>query len=134
MNTKLLKNIVSFAVIMTVIVPVFAFALNANAQVDNLLWGKQQANIENGLGLGNEDPRIIAASVVNIMLGFLGIIAVLIILLGGFKWMTAGGNEDSVGEAKKMMGAGVIGLVIVLASFGLAQFVINALYDATGAA
>lgn len=135
MNTKLLKNIVSFAVIMTVIVPVFALALTANAQgtPDNLLWGNQQTNVETNLGLGNKDPRIIAASVVNIMLGFLGIIAVLIILLGGFKWMTAGGNEDSVGEAKKMMGAGVIGLVIVLASFGLAQFVINALYDATGA-
>ena len=80
-----------------------------------------------------KDPRVIAASVVNIMLGFLGIIAVLIILLGGFKWMTAGGNEDAVAQAKKMMTAGVIGLVIVLASFGLAQFVINALYDATGA-
>ena len=132
MNTKLLKNIASLAMIMVVVVPMLTLAFTANAQ-DNLLWGKQQTNVESSLGLGNEDPRQIAASVVNIMLGFLGIIAVLIILLGGFKWMTAGGNEDSVGEAKKMMGAGVIGLIIVLASFGLAQFVINALYSATGA-
>jgi hypothetical protein len=130
-----LNNIVSFiGILFLLVVPVFAFTLSANAQVDNLLWGNQQTNIENGLGLGNEDPRVIAASVVNIMLGFLGIIAVLIILFGGFKWMTAGGNEDAIDQAKKMMTAGVIGLVIVLAAFGLAQFVINALYDATGAA
>ncbi|MDO8261364.1 MAG: hypothetical protein Q7T50_07810, partial [Candidatus Magasanikbacteria bacterium] len=84
-------------------------------------------------GLGNTDPREMAGSVINIVLGFLGVIAVLIILLGGFKWMTAGGNEDGIGEAKQMIGAGVIGLVIILAAFGIAQFVINALYNATGA-
>jgi hypothetical protein len=65
------------------------------------------------------------------MLGFLGIIAVLLILLGGFKWMTAAGNEDKVGEAKRMIGAGVIGLIIIMASFGIANFVINAVYKAT---
>ena len=132
---RIFKNLVcSLGVLFLIIVPVFSFALTANAQVDNLLWGNQQDNINTTLGLGNEDPRVIASSVVNVLLGFLGIIAVLIILFGGFKWMTAGGNEDAVAQAKKMMGAGVIGLVIVLASFGLAQFVIQALYDATGAA
>ena len=56
----------------------------------------------------------------------------IIILLGGFKWMTAGGNEDKVGEAKKLIIAGVIGLIIILASWGIATFVINALVSATG--
>ena len=134
MKKKLFKNFISLAVIMLIITPVFAIALTANAQdSDNLLWGGTSENVETALGLGNTDPREMAASVVNVLLGFLGIIAVLIILMGGFKWMTAGGNEDGVSEAKKMITAGVIGLVIVLASWGLAQFVINALYDATGA-
>jgi amino acid transporter len=66
-------------------------------------------------------------------LGFLGIIAVVIILFGGFRWMTAAGNEDQVSTAKKMIGAGVIGLIIILMAFGIAQFVLNALYNATGA-
>jgi TRAP-type C4-dicarboxylate transport system permease small subunit len=83
-------------------------------------------------GLGEKDPREIAASIINIMLGFLGILAVVIILIGGFKWMTAAGNEDQVGEAKKIIVAGIIGLVIILASWGIASFVLNSLLDATG--
>lgn len=82
--------------------------------------------------LGNKDPREIAASIVNILLGFLGILAVIIILIGGFKWMTAAGNEDQVGEAKKIIVAGIIGLVIILASWGIASFVLNNLLQATG--
>jgi hypothetical protein len=51
--------------------------------------------------------------------------------LGGFKWMTAGGNEDKVGEAKKLIVAGIIGLVIILGSFAIATFVLTQLTAAT---
>ena len=129
------KNFAALVIIMLIIIPVFTVALSANAQsnADNMLWGGLEGNVKSGTGLGNTDPREMAAQVINIMLGFLGIIAVVIILLGGFKWMTAAGNEDKIGEAKKMIGAGVIGLVIILAAFGIAQFVLNAIYGATGA-
>ena len=135
MRTKISKKVAVITILMLTIVPVFALTLNANAQTeaDPLLWGGLETNIDDRIGLGNEDPRTMAAAVVRIVLGFLGIIAVLIILMGGFKWMTAGGNEDKIGEAKKLLAAGVIGLIIILMAFGLAQFVIQALYDATGA-
>lgn len=80
--------------------------------------------------LGNQDPRQTIANIINIILGFLGILAVAIILYGGFKWMTAAGNEDQIGEAKKIITAGVIGLVIILAAWGIAAFVLNALTNA----
>ena len=87
--------------------------------------------IQGKTGLGVKDPRTIAANVINILLGFLGIIAVVLILAGGFMWMTAAGNEDKVAQAKKVMSAGVIGLIIVLAAFGIAKFVVDALVGAT---
>lgn len=113
----------------------FAAVPEAGAQsgADNMLWGGYQGEVQNRTGLGNEDPRSMISSVVNVLLGFLGIIAVLIILYGGFLWMTAAGNDDKIGKAKKMIAAGVIGLIIILMAFGLAQFIINALYNATGA-
>jgi len=77
------------------------------------------------------DVRNVAASVVNIVLGFLGIIAVIIILAGGFKWMTAGGNEDKVGEARQMIIQGVIGLVVIFAAWAIASFVVGQLKEAT---
>ena len=123
---------------------VFSFALASQvyALSENSAWGSYwegnkdvikdaQEAVGNNTGLGNTDPREIAAKVVNIILGFLGIIAVILILVGGFMWMTAAGNEDKTGTAKKVMAAGAIGLVIVLAAFGIAKFVISALITAT---
>jgi hypothetical protein len=85
-------------------------------------------------GLGERDLQDIIVSIINIALSFLGIIAVVVILIGGFTWMTAGGNEDRVDTAKKMIFAGIIGLAIVLSAYAIAQFAISSLVDATGGA
>ncbi len=112
-----------------------AFSVSpAHAVSGNLnLWGDNynDEDFSNDTGLGQRDPRAIVASVIRVILGFLGIVAVIIILLGGFKWMTAGGNEDKVAEARKLIVSGIIGLVIIMAAFGIAQFVINSLMKAT---
>jgi hypothetical protein len=79
----------------------------------------------------NTLPNTIAIFI-NVILGFLGIVAFIIILLGGFKWMTSGGDEEKIGEAKKLMGAGVVGMAIVLASWAIASFVIAQLAKGTG--
>lgn len=83
------------------------------------------------LGMGNQDIRVTIASVIRVLMGLLGIVAVVIILIGGFTWMTAGGNEEKVGEAKKWIFSGVIGLAIILSAYALATFVINSLVTAT---
>lgn len=82
-------------------------------------------------GLGTQDLKETITSVVNVLMGFLGIIAVIVILLGGFKWMTAGGGEDKIDEAKKLIGAGIVGLVIILAAYAIATYVINTISSAT---
>ena len=82
-------------------------------------------------GLGTSDVRSTIAQIIRVAMGLLGIVAVVIILIGGFKWMTAGGNEDQVGEAKKWIFSGVIGLVIILSAYALASFIITQLVQAT---
>lgn len=82
-------------------------------------------------GLGTRDLKSTITQVLNVLLGFLGIIAVLIILLGGFKWMTAMGEEEKVGEAKKLISAGIVGLIILLAAYAIAKYVIETIYTAT---
>jgi hypothetical protein len=92
-------------------------------------WGddSKKNSIQKITGLGERDPRNLAASLINILLGFLGIIAVVIILYGGFVWMTAGGNEDKVSQARKILIAGIIGLIISLADFAIANFILTQL-------
>ena len=82
-------------------------------------------------GLGSKDIRVTIASIIKTAMGLLGIVAVVIILIGGFKWMTAGGNEEQVGEAKSWIFSGVIGLAIILSAYALATYVINSLVTAT---
>lgn len=107
----------------------FFFPSDALAQTD---FGIQDVN-QSELGLGGGDLRLIVIRVINAILGFLGIIAVLITLYGGYMYMTAGGNEEKVEQAKKILINGAIGLVIIFASFAITRFVINKLADATGA-
>ena len=107
---------------------VFALtALPALAQIDTGL------NYGTFTGLGTNDLREGVMNVVNVLLGFLGILAIIIILWGGFRWLTSGGNEEKVGEAKKIITAGIIGLVIIFTSYAIATFVITQLIQATGA-
>ena len=122
MRLKLLKNLLAFALISAIIFPCFIIGLTALAQGPNL--GFQYANSLDLPG-SNEDPRDVAVNIVRYLMTFLGIIAVVVILFGGFKWMTAGGNEDRVAEAKKLIVAGIIGLIIILASFAIVQFIVG---------
>jgi hypothetical protein len=70
-------------------------------------------------------------SIVNLVLTFLGGIAVLLFLYGGFKWFTSQGNSDQIDAAKKIMGSAVVGLAIIFASYAAAQYIITQLYDRT---
>lgn len=127
---KILRVLAVVAVALTIASPFLAAPIPVSAGMTiNDLTGGHDASA----GLGTKDPRDIAASIIGIILGFLGIIAVVIILIGGFKWMTAAGNEEGVEEAKKIIIAGVIGLAIVLAAWGIASFVLNSLISATNA-
>lgn len=111
----------------------FSHTANAQALTKDELFGGTQTGEEfastAGLGSGNLMDTI--TSIIRIALGFLGIIAVVIILLGGFKWMASGGNEDKVKKAKQLIYSGIIGLVIVLSAYAIASFVIDQLANAT---
>lgn len=95
-------------------------------------FGLNPLNSELSGTLGNADLRVTVGKLINVALSLLGVIAVVIILAGGFKWMTAGGNDDKVAEARKMIFSGIIGLAIILSSWAIALFVLNRLRDATG--
>ena len=108
----------------TVVAIALAAPFMALAQVNNA----QDANIPTAFGLGtNTDVRGAVVKVVAYILSFLGLIAVLIVLYGGFQWMTAAGNEEKVTSARATLTAGLIGLVIVLAAYALTQFVISSI-------
>ncbi|NMB48636.1 hypothetical protein GYA13_04325 [Candidatus Kuenenbacteria bacterium] len=77
------------------------------------------------VGLGTSDLRNTAVGVIQSLLGILGILALVIVLIGGFKWMTSAGNEEGVSSAKKTIAAGIVGLAIILFAYAIVSFVFN---------
>lgn len=128
------KFLVAFAMFLFVLTPALIFLTPMSVTAgDDKFWGDGNKDaVGDLLDLPEEDPRIVIAGIINVILGFLGILAVIIILLGGFKWMTAGGNEEKVEEAKKLIISGAIGLVIIISAWAIATFIIDAIYSAAG--
>ncbi|MFA6428551.1 MAG: hypothetical protein WCW02_03350 [Candidatus Buchananbacteria bacterium] len=89
-------------------------------------------NYVSSLNLGTADLFTTVINAVNWVLSLLVLIAVIIILYGGFVWMTAGGNDDKISSAKGTISAGVIGLIIILAAYAIASFVITQFSGITG--
>lgn len=82
--------------------------------------------------LGSADLLTTIGTIIKIILGLLGVLFLVLTIYSGFLWMTAGGNEKQLDRAKKMLINAVVGIVIILFSFGITSFIINALQDATG--
>ena len=102
----------------------------ASKALDTTL-GLSNGNVGSATGLGTQDVRQTIGKIINVALSLLGVIVLVIIIYGGFLWMTAGGNDEKVGEAKKWIFGGIIGLVIILSAYAIATFVISNLVNAT---
>lgn len=122
-----MKGLISATMAAAMALPMLAMAQGA-VTTDELLPPEIGTNI----GTGTTDVRITIARIIRTAMSLLGIIAVLIILYGGFKWMTGGGSDEAVGDAKKIITAGIVGLVIILTAYAIASFVISSLVSATG--
>jgi len=124
---KILSFVLSLFVMGMLIMPVVALAQDPVGGTNDVLG----INYGTASGLGTKDIRDTIARIINVALGLLGIVAVVIILIGGFEWMTAGGNEEKTGEARNRILAGIIGLAIILSAYAIATFVVNSLRTAT---
>ncbi|HCC22650.1 TPA: hypothetical protein DF272_00520 [Candidatus Falkowbacteria bacterium] len=83
-------------------------------------------------GAPANDLPVIIGNIINVVLGFLGVVLVLIVIYGGFKYMTSGGEDKGAKEGKQWIINGIIGLVIVLSAYAITTFVVSRLATATG--
>jgi len=91
----------------------------------------------NGMGYKIEDPKDMdtlgiefTKLIVQYILGFLGVIFLVLVIIGGYQWMTAGGNEESITKAKKRIINATIGIVIVLGAYIITDFIFMSIITA----
>ncbi|MFA5124955.1 MAG: LamG-like jellyroll fold domain-containing protein [Patescibacteria group bacterium] len=71
---------------------------------------------------GTASLGVIIGRILQVLFGLLGVVVVLLIIYGGFIWMTAGGDPDKVNKAKKTIYNAIIGLVIIFSAFAITSF------------
>jgi len=94
------------------------------ALADNSLINSQEGFDElGGIFSGQpEDIRITVAKMINIALGFLGVIFIGLTVFAGFQYMTSGGNQEKTSHAVGLLKNAVIGLLIILAAWSITRY------------
>lgn len=88
-------------------------------------------NVERNSGLGNANPQEVAANIISWVLSFLAVLALVLVVYGGFIWMFSRGNEEEVKKAKDILSGALFGLIIILASYGLTAYIFENVVNVT---
>jgi hypothetical protein len=131
-----MKKIISFLILVGV---ALVFMPHASAQ---LLGGDALKQMSDTAGTvrhfagfsSNASVGGIIAAIIRAILSLLAAIFLVLMILSGFKWMTAAGNEEQVKKAQETIKSALIGLVIVLAAYAITYYVFTYLPFSGGAA
>ncbi len=90
------------------------------AQIDS---GVDATGVDRTSGFGDKDS--VAQNVINLLLWIVGVASVLMLIWGGIRYITSGGNSNHVTAAKNTILYAVIGLAVALLAGVIVNFVIN---------
>lgn len=130
-NMKRCKNIIYF-------LPILVFTKIAQANIldtDVKNDVTQQTNVfKTNAGFGLSNIGNISETVITAFLSLLGLIFLILMIIAGYSWMTAAGDESKVSYAKETMKRAVIGLLITVAAYTITYFVFSNIdFGPTGA-
>lgn len=119
------KLLVVLALLATAAVPTVSFASTGTNWLEKANEGGLNTIGEQAYDTTNAPRSVqqIIASIIKVILGFLGIIFVVLLIIGGFRYMTSGGSEEKVQEAVKQIRNAVIGLVIIICAYAITRFI-----------
>lgn len=118
--TKSIRNSIVSAIGLAL---TFVGVMPAHAQIGGAFF-KNEA----GTGIGATTKAGIGEAVItiiNYVLGFLGLVAVVLIIYGGILMVTSAGNEEGVTKAKKIITWSAVGIVLIILSYSIVQFITN---------
>ena len=76
---------------------------------------------------GNVDLQITVRNILNVVFTMVGVIAVIMVIIGGINYTTSQGDPEKIKKAKSTILYGIIGLIISLLAFAIVSFVLNSL-------
>ena len=80
-----------------------------------------------GSGVGAEIIAELIANALKITFSLAGLVLLGMLILGGFEWMSSGGNQETYAKAQKRITNALIGFVIYMAVFAIISYLLPAL-------
>jgi lysylphosphatidylglycerol synthetase-like protein (DUF2156 family) len=112
------------------IVQVSALVLTFVLALAPIAFAQFQTPSSGGTGLPNDTSvSSFILKIINIALTVAGLIAVLFLIIGGFRYITSAGNEETAEQAKKIIINAIIGIVVIILSFVIVRVISNALVN-----
>lgn len=126
------KTVIRFGLVFATVFCIFTSFHHASAQTTSVENAAVPITagldvIEKPLGLPKEDVRVVIARIIRVALGLIGIIMVVLLMYGGYLWMSAGGNNEQISKAQQVLKNAAIGLAIILSSYAITIFVMRVL-------
>ena len=126
--SKKLKNIL----ISTLTVAVMVFGVSIIYQTGNTeIAGAVNSEITSGMNATSAgtstptDANVVIKNVTNIMFFIIGAVSVIMLIYGGIRYTTSGGNTNSVTAAKNTVIYSIVGLVISILAYAIVNFVVT---------
>lgn len=133
MKKFLIKTQLIIAVLAGVLVLATPVMVSAQNNKDAVCKGIALTGGDCNADSGTELNKVIEG-VINVVSALVGIVAVVMIMIGGFKYITSGGDSNSVNGAKNTILYALVGLVIVALAQVIVQFTLRKVDNTTPAA
>ena len=104
------------------------------ALADSTLINSQtllQESTAGNYGSKPRDIKVVIVSIIKVILTFLAILVVVLMIAAGFKYMMSQGNETKMKEALGQIQALAVGLIIILAAWGITSYLLKWIVCAT---
>ncbi len=104
----------------------FSGTVMANHQSLNKA-GRHLNTVTGKAGIQKKEIEVFVGDLIKALLQVVGLIFFILMVYGGFQWLTARGNDEQVTKARDIITAGIIGIFIVVGSYAITNFVISRL-------
>lgn len=87
----------------------------------------QAGNLASISGYSNQPraPEEVVGQLISYLMGAMAVVFFVLMVYGGWLWLTASGNEEQITKAKKLITEAIIGLAIIFAAYAITYFVVS---------
>lgn len=110
------------------LVPVLALGVSVVAPVVPVAQAQLTGGIDAAIGDNNKTEKTLGeliATAVDWFLYIVGALAVIMIIYGGFRYITSGGDSSGVTNAKNTILYAIIGLIVAVLAYAIVHFVVG---------